>query len=111
MPLQEKFLIPSSQGFGPVYKKPDLRFNSGNFRVLAKQNKADLPRLGVSIKKKDYKLAVERNRLKRRIKNSFRVNLNKLPSYDFVVVVNAGESLGNKNKLDALWDGCREKIL
>ncbi|MBI80835.1 MAG: ribonuclease P protein component [Gammaproteobacteria bacterium] len=111
MPLQEKFLIPSSQGFDPVYRKPDLRFNSGNFRILARQNEVDLPRLGVSIKKRDYKLAVERNRLKRRIKNSFRVNLNRLPGYDFVVMVNAGERLTNKNKLDALWEGCRKKIL
>jgi len=111
MPLQEKHLIPSSQGFGPVYRKPDARFKSGNFRVLARQNEVDLPRLGVSIRKRDYKLAVERNRLKRRIKNSFRVNLNKLPCYDFVVMVNAGESFENKNKLDALWEGCKKEIL
>ena len=79
--------------------------------VLARQNEVDLPRLGVSIRKRDYKLAVERNRLKRRIKNSFRLNLNKLPCYDFVVMVSAGESLGNKNKLDALWEGCKKEIL
>ncbi|RDH82683.1 MAG: ribonuclease P protein component [endosymbiont of Galathealinum brachiosum] len=44
------------------------------------------PRLGLAISKKNAKRAVDRNRIKRLIRESFRQNLHALPSIDLVVM-------------------------
>ena len=48
------------------------------------------PRLGVSVKKSDFSLAVDRNKIKRMVKSSFSNSLQDLPCFDFVVLVNKG---------------------
>ena len=48
------------------------------------------PRLGVSVKKSDFSLAVDRNKIKRMVKSSFSNSLQDLPCLDFVVLVNGG---------------------
>ncbi|MCW9046446.1 MAG: ribonuclease P protein component [Gammaproteobacteria bacterium] len=44
------------------------------------------PRLGLAISKKNAKRAVDRNRIKRLIRESFRQNLQMLPSVDLVIM-------------------------
>lgn len=77
------------------------------FLFLAKNNGYDRPRLGLAVPKKHINSAVERNRLKRIIRESFRVNQNKLKGNDFVVVVRKKLDVNNKN-IDATlikhWD-------
>ena len=60
--------------------------------VLARSNDLNRPRLGLAVPKKHIHSAVERNRLKRIIRESFRLNQKKLTGNDIVVVV--------KNKID-----------
>jgi len=59
---------------------------------LAKCNNVELARLGLAVPKKHIHRAVERNRLKRIIRESFRLKQEKLKGNDIVVVV--------RNKLD-----------
>ncbi|MEY8215135.1 MAG: ribonuclease P protein component, partial [Colwellia sp.] len=47
-------------------------------------------RLGLAIAKKRVKLAVQRNRIKRIIRESFRLNQHELPPIDMVVMVKSG---------------------
>jgi ribonuclease P protein component len=54
-------------------------------------------RLGLAIAKKRVKLAVQRNRIKRIIRESFRLNQHVLPAIDMVVMVKSGiDQLDNK---------------
>jgi ribonuclease P protein component len=59
------------------------------FRVLGRPNGLDQCRLGMAVAKKNCRKAVSRNRLKRLIRESFRLNgelLNKGQGIDFVVL-------------------------
>ncbi len=73
--------------------------------VYVSQNRLPHARLGVSVPKKQVPKAHERNRLKRLIREHFR--LNTLPSTDVVVVMyRAAQSVDNETiraKLDHLW--------
>ena len=107
MSLSDKYIIPSSPGFNKIFTNPDLSFNEGNFFVLGKRNNVSNPRLGISIKKRDYNLAVHRNFLKRKVKNSFKDCVDRLPSLDFVVVVKSGENRKDiSDSLGPLWKRC-----
>ena len=103
MSLSDRYTVPSNPGFSRILSKPDLKLNRGNFLVVGKENSIKIPRLGVSIKKSDYKLATHRNMLKRKIKNSFMSFIEDLPAIDFIVMVGPGEPSNDKRNLDELW--------
>lgn len=63
---------------------------SPQITLLAKQNNCSHPRLGITISKKRVKKAHDRNRLKRIIRESYRLNQNMLPKADIVVVGKSG---------------------
>jgi len=107
MSLSNKYIISSNQGFEEIFKKPELKFKRGSLLLLAKRNKFPNSRLGIAIKKKDYKLAVHRNSLKRKIKNSFKDVIDLLPQGDYVIVVNNKEHNKVHDKsLCFLWSKC-----
>lgn len=63
-------------------------------------------RIGVAIKKKDTKLAVDRNNIKRKIKGSFISKALELPCRDFVVYVKRnlkGKEEDLKKDLEKIW--------
>ena len=82
MSLSEKYTLTQKIGFDIVFSNPDFKLKEGCFLLYGKKNNNRYPRLGISIKKKDYKLAVQRNSIKRMVKNSFASMVNKLPPYD-----------------------------
>ena len=62
--------------------------------------------MGVAIKKKDTKLAVDRNNIKRKIKGSFISKALELPCRDFVVYVKRnlkGKEEDLKKDLEKIW--------
>ena len=87
--------------FQSVFKKP-IRFGSRHFTILITpstlpDNSCKNNRLGLAIAKKRVKLAVQRNRIKRIIRESFRLNQHNLPPIDMVVMVKSGiDQLDNK---------------
>jgi ribonuclease P protein component len=56
------------------------------FTVLARLNDKNEARLGLAISKKQARRAVDRNRLKRIARESFRIHRKELPALDFVVM-------------------------
>ena len=109
MSLSDRYTVPSNPGFSGILSKPDFKFNKGSYLVFGKENLVKTPRLGVSIKKRDYKLATQRNMLKRKVKNSFMGFIEDLPSIDFVVMVGPGVQPNDKKTLCELWSSVEVK--
>jgi ribonuclease P protein component len=61
------------------------RFGNGFFAVTAKPNDIGGPRLGLAVSVKNAGGSVERNRLRRTIRESFRLHQHDLPAVDIVV--------------------------
>jgi len=86
---REKRLLTPRQ-FKAVFDSPSGKVPGKNVLLLARDNQLDHPRLGLVIGKKSVKLSVERNRLKRQIRESFRLNQDNLVGWDIVVVARKG---------------------
>jgi len=71
--------------FSRVFKKA-IRSSDRMLTVLIALNDLGYPRLGLAISKKHAKRAVDRNRIKRIIRESFRLNQANLPAADFVIM-------------------------
>jgi len=78
--------------------------------VLYRSNDRDDARLGLAISRKNSRLAVERNRLKRIIRESFRTHRAALRGLDIVVMNRQGaETQANGRLFQSLaahWDRC-----
>lgn len=69
---------------------------SKHLTVLARFNEYTLPRLGITVAKKRIKTAVQRNRIKRIVRENFRHQCKSLPNIDIIVVVKQGcDALSN----------------
>lgn len=76
----------STKDFDFVFKDP-VRASAKGILVLAVPNEGHRhPRLGLIVPKKALKRAVWRNRIKRVIRESFRLNQHTLPDVDIVVL-------------------------
>jgi ribonuclease P protein component len=99
-----RLLTPSQ--FKSVFDNPS-RFGSSHITVLVTKNNHHSSRLGLAIAKKRVKLAVQRNRMKRLIRESFRLNQHQLPEIDMVIMVRSGiDSLDNQQinkQLEKIW--------
>ena len=70
--------------------KDGIRYTTKNFVIIIHQNNRDLRRLGISVSKK-VGGAVKRNRVKRLVREFFRLNKDQLPeSKDFLFVAKPG---------------------
>lgn len=80
---------------------------SPQLTLLARFNESDNPRLGITLSKKRVKYAHDRNRLKRIIRESFRLQRHSFPNIDIVVVGKSGlDKLSNQelfSLLNKLW--------
>jgi ribonuclease P protein component len=78
--------------FSHVFDKA-VRSGDRNFTILARSGGAGCPRLGLAISKKRARLAVSRNRLKRIVRESFRLNQHLITGADYIVM--AGPEAGS----------------
>jgi len=88
---EQRFKLPRDlklltvENYQDVFSKAE-RFGNYSFTVLARPNDLNHPRLGLAISKKCAKRAVDRNRIKRLFRESFRLNQHKLPSVDIIAM-------------------------
>ena len=117
--MAERLRKLSAASFTPAHRlrhKPefDLLYREGRrhsdslFLILTRANTLAHARLGLSISAKAVGNAVNRNRVKRAVRESFRLSLHRLPPLD--VVVNARSAARNApnplltRSLEQLWD-------
>lgn len=103
---REKRLL-TPQQFKTVFDSSSNKVPGKNVLLLARENQLEHPRLGLVIGKKSVKLAVERNRIKRQIRESFRHSQDILNGVDIVIVARRGiADLSNvelRQQFDKMW--------
>lgn len=76
--------------FKQVFDKTAFRAPHQHFMLLACSNGLDNPRLGLVISKKNVRLAVNRNRIKRLVREYFRLHQQTLPAIDCIFLARRG---------------------
>lgn len=79
--------------FRTVFNGAKVKVSDKHLLILACPNQLSRPRVGLVIAKKHVRLASQRNRVKRLIRESFRLLQHDLPDLDIVVLARPG--LGN----------------
>ena len=64
------------------------------------------PRLGIVVSKRNARLAVARNRIKRKAREAFRERQNRLPPIDIVIIAKRGAGEASKEELQS----CLEQL-
>lgn len=101
-PKSHRLLKPAD--YGKVFDDVQLKVPHRNFLILATPNSLGHARIGLIFSKKNLKLAVQRNRIKRRIRETFRLK-RQLPALDIIVLGRQGlAQLDNKQVNLALLD-------
>jgi len=116
---EQRFKLPrdlkllTAENYQDVFSKAE-RFGNYSFTVLARPNDLNHPRLGLAISKKCAKRAVDRNRIKRLFRESFRLNQHKLPSVDIIAMCKPSAiKLTNHEmheQIDKQWHFMRKKF-
>jgi ribonuclease P protein component len=71
--------------FDRVLSGRTVHLRYGCFRLYATPNNEESARLGLIVGKRQLKRAVDRNRVKRVLRETFRINRSQLPGFDIVV--------------------------
>ncbi|MYL23681.1 ribonuclease P protein component [Vreelandella massiliensis] len=97
----------SAGDFRHVFEHADLKVHGKGMMALARWNTHGHPRLGLVVSKKNVKLAVQRNRFKRLVRESIRLRQHQLPAVDIVVLARRGvHELDNETlhrQLHGMW--------
>ena len=112
-PFDKTRRLLNAADYSSVFDKADYKVSNKHILCLSRDNKLHQPRLGLVIAKKNVKHAVQRNRLKRIIRESFRLQQHNLPSVDIVVLARRGvDQLDNsqlEKDLAKIWQRLSEK--
>ena len=94
----------TQQTFQHVFDKASYRVSHRHFLILARSNDSKQARLGLVMGKKNIRLAVDRNRVKRIARESFRRHHANLPALDIIVIARRGLGDLDKNIATMLSD-------
>lgn len=100
----------STRDYGFCFKN-SRKLYSQHFVIFYCKNNLSIPRLGLAISKKQLKHAVDRNRIKRIIRESFRLHKKDLTPFDITVVLSKEARKASRalvqldlgNELDKQW--------
>ncbi|MBX2809093.1 MAG: ribonuclease P protein component [Cellvibrionaceae bacterium] len=104
----QRLLVASD--FSAVFDKPNYRISNKHCLLLAKNNADHNNRLGMIIAKKHSRLAVDRNRIKRLVRESFRHQQHNLPGIDAIVLARRGLDQLSNRELNTLFKTLWRKI-
>jgi len=105
----------NASDFQAVFDDPPFRASHKHFLILARPNKLSYSRIGLVIAKKNIRLAVKRNLVKRLIRESFRTRQQNLGGIDAIVLARRGmdqlEKTEIRTQLDKQWQRIAKKAL
>lgn len=112
MRFDKRIRLLKAEEYSEVFNQA-VRSRDQYFMVLAKPVKNEAPKLGLAIAKKKAKKAVSRNRLKRIIRESFRLSQNTMATAHYVVMIQQNcEAISNKQlfvSLENHWQTISKK--
>ena len=88
-----------SQDFQRVFKQTQFRSSDRLLSVLARESEQSHARLGLAVAKKKIKTAVARHRVKRLVRESFRLHQYEIQALDIVVLAQAAAAVADKAQL------------
>lgn len=104
-----------ANAYTTVFDNAQLKVSKQQVLYLARKNGTAIPRLGLVIAKKNVRLAIQRNRIKRILRESFRLQQHRLGGIDTVVLARRGLDQLDNRALHALfnqlWQQLHEKSL
>lgn len=111
-PKQNRLL--NAREYQSVFDKPDLRLSHPNFLILCRINFQTSSRLGMVIAKKNLRLATQRNRVKRLIRETFRHQQHQFNHLDVIVLARRNlDTLDNPEIVKILnkqWKRIQKKL-
>ncbi len=100
--------------FQSIFDNTVFKVGDTQFVVLARPNNLEYPRLGLVIAKKKVRLSVDRNRIKRLVRESFRLNQLELPAVDILFLarqmVTSTETNIMRQSLEKAWQRLNRKV-
>lgn len=104
----------SAKDYAPVFNQATLRLSNHYLLLLVINTERSNSRLGIVVAKKNIPLAVQRNRIKRILRESFRIRRSSFATIDLVVLVRKGldrlESRDIRSQIDSLFEEISKKI-
>ena len=109
-PKSHRLLRPAD--YGKVFDDVQMKVPHRNFLILATPNNLGHARVGLVFAKRNLKLAVQRNRIKRQVRETFR-HQPELPGMDIIVLGRQGlAALDNqtvRSSLNGIWHRLTKK--
>jgi ribonuclease P protein component len=102
-------LVKSSE-YQRVFDDKTHQLSGGGLSVLVRGNQFDYPRLGLIVSSRVARRAVVRNRIKRIIRESFRMQQTKINGWDVVVIARPGVVKQSNQALFASLEGHWKKL-
>ena len=104
--FSRQYRLVTASDYQSVFNNPK-RVSTSELLFLYCKNNKGFSRLGLAIAKKQFPLAVDRNRIKRLVRESFRELRSQLSSVDIVVMARKNllnmDNVQTRTQLDKLW--------
>lgn len=101
--------------FQAVFDNASLKIDDASFLLLIRGNDFGHPRIGLAIAKKKIHRSVDRNRLKRQVRNSFRLHQKRLPAVDIIFLARHNLSVISnpvfRAALEQAWGRLNQKYM
>lgn len=94
-----------------VFDNAPIRASHHHLLILSRSNQLSNPRLGLVIAKKHIRLAVQRNRVKRILRETFRQQQTSLGNLDIVVLARSGLDKLDNHEMHNLFNKQWSKII
>jgi ribonuclease P protein component len=101
----KKYRLSSKRDFQSVFDKP-TKISSKYFLMLYRASELPYARLGIIINKSHAPKAVDRNRMRRIVRESFREQMNSLQAIDIIIFIRSKwskDKLEFRNDVEQLW--------
>jgi len=100
----------TSGDFSRVFDRAEVKVPERHLLILARPNDLGHPRIGFVISKKNVRRAVKRNRVRRIIRESFRLHQHQLPALDMVILARKGLDTLEGPELHAIIRRCWSRV-
>ncbi len=97
--------------FKRVFDKAEFKVSEQPLLILSSPNNLDHPRIGFVISKKNIRRAVKRNRVRRIIRESFRLHQHQLPNVDMVILARKGLDTLDNPELHRMIERCWSRLI